>query len=76
MPDSPHFYIAKGRKDEASKSLSFLRGKSFEGIQDELTRIESEVQELMKHKGTISDIFKSRGNTRGEKILNLFFIKF
>jgi hypothetical protein len=68
MPDSPHFYIAKGRKEEAEESLMFLRDKSVEGVQDELERIESDVQELMKQKGTLSDIFKSKANTRGEKI--------
>lgn len=40
MPESPYYYIGKGKKKEASDALRFLRGKSAEGIQDELTEIQ------------------------------------
>jgi MFS family permease len=80
MPDSPHFYIAKGRKADAAKALKYLRGKSTEGIQQELDEIEAAVEESMKQKGSVSDIFTNKGNTKGEKIeiisktkLNNFF---
>ena len=64
MPDSPHFYISKGRKADAIKSLKYLRGKSSEGVQEEMDQIEASVQEAMKNKGTVADIFKSKGNTK------------
>jgi MFS family permease len=66
MPDSPHYYIAKGRKAEAAKSLMFLRGKSAEGVQEELDGIEASVKESMKQKGTVADIFNNKGNVKGE----------
>jgi SP family facilitated glucose transporter-like MFS transporter 8 len=36
MPESLHFYVAKGRKADAIKSLKFLRGKSNDEVQEEL----------------------------------------
>lgn len=64
MPESPHFLIAKGKKSEAMKSLKFLRGKSSEGCQEELNIIQDSVEESMKNKGTIKDIFANKGNVR------------
>ncbi|CAO1330813.1 unnamed protein product [Diamesa serratosioi] len=64
MPDSPHFYISKGRKAEAIKSLKYLRGKSTEGIQEELNQIQESVEESMKNKGSAADIFNNKGNLK------------
>lgn len=64
IPDSPHFYISKGRKTEALQSLKFLRGKSAEGCQEELTAIQDAVEEAQKNKGSVKDIFESKGNTK------------
>lgn len=66
MPDSPHFYISKGRKADAIKSLKFLRGKTTEGVQEELDVIQASVEESMKNKGTVTDIFNNSGNVKGE----------
>lgn len=66
MPDSPHYYISKGRKADAIKALKFLRGKSAEGVQEELEGIEASVEDSMKSKGTLADIFNSKGNMKGE----------
>ena len=66
MPDSPHFYISKGRKADATKSLMFLRGKTSEGVQEELDIIQASVEESMKNKGTVRDIFNNKGNVKGE----------
>lgn len=66
MPDSPHFYIAKGRKSDAIKSLKFLRGKTTEGVQEEFDMIQASVEESMKNKGSVSDIFNNKGNVKGE----------
>lgn len=68
MPDSPHFYILKGRKSDAMKSLKFLRGKSEEGVQEELDLIQASVEESMKNKGSVADIFNNSGNVKGLKI--------
>lgn len=64
MPDSPHFYISKGRKADAIKSLKYLRGKSSEGVQEELDQITASVEESMKNKGSVADIFNSSGNVK------------
>lgn len=68
MPDSPHFYITKGRKSDAMKSLQFLRGKSEEGVQEELDMIQASVEESMKNKGSVADVFNNSGNVKGLKI--------
>ncbi|CRL00581.1 CLUMA_CG013841, isoform A [Clunio marinus] len=52
MPDSPHFYISKGRKEDALNSLKFLRGKSSEGVQEEIDSIQESVEKSMKNKGS------------------------
>ena len=65
MPDSPAFYISKGRKSDAIKALKYLRGKSAEGVQEELDIITASVEESMKNKGSVADIFNNKGNVKG-----------
>jgi len=62
MPESPYYYIAKGKKKEAITALKFLRGKSAEGIQDELSEIQISVEESMRNKASPLDLFRSTGN--------------
>lgn len=69
MPDSPHYYISKGRKTDAIKSLQFLRGKSAEGVQEEYDSIQASVEESMKNKGTVADIFKNKGHVKGNRLI-------
>lgn len=64
MPETPAFLIAKGRKDDAIKSLKFLRGKSAEGVQEEYDAIQSSVEESMKNKGSARDIVTNKGHLR------------
>uniref|UniRef100_U5ESS0 Facilitated trehalose transporter Tret1 n=1 Tax=Corethrella appendiculata TaxID=1370023 RepID=U5ESS0_9DIPT len=64
MPETPHFYIAKGRKDDAMNSLRFLRGKSEAGVQEELLSIQASVEESMRNKASVTDLFKSSGNVK------------
>lgn len=75
MPDSPQFYISKGRKTEALQSLKFLRGKSTEGCQAEFDKMEEEVQESMKNKGSVKDIIGNKGNLRA-LIISMGLISF
>lgn len=60
MPETPAYYIQKGNKDGAINSLKFLRGKSREGVQDELSIIQTTVDEALKNKGSILDVFKNK----------------
>ncbi|KAL1517468.1 hypothetical protein ABEB36_001231 [Hypothenemus hampei] len=62
MPESPYFYLMKGRNEEAMKSLQILRGK--EDVAGELTRITEAVTEQSKNKGTFWDLLKIKGNRR------------
>lgn len=63
MPETPHFYLSKGEREAASKSLQFLRGASVEA---ELTEIENSVLETMQHKTNLVDLFKERANLSGK----------
>ncbi|KAL7041415.1 hypothetical protein ACKWTF_000763 [Chironomus riparius] len=64
MPDSPHYYIQKGQEENAVKSLKFLRGKSTEGVQQELDEIRATVEESMKNKATVRDVFANAANKK------------
>jgi SP family facilitated glucose transporter-like MFS transporter 8 len=72
MPETPHFYIAKGRRADAIKSLKFLRGKSAEGVQEECDSIQQSVEEAMKNKGSARDVVSNKGNLKGELLHELF----
>lgn len=64
MPETPAFYIAKGDKDKAAESLSFLRGKTVEGIQEELQEITTTVEDSLKNRGTLVDLLRNKGNVK------------
>jgi Sugar (and other) transporter len=66
MPETPHYYISKGRKADAMKSLKFLRGKSTEGVQEEFDIIQLSVEEAMKNKASVKDIVSNKGNLKGK----------
>lgn len=53
-----------GKKDEAIKALCFIRGKSPDGVQDELTEIQVSVEESMRNKASIKDLFATKGNIK------------
>ncbi|XP_055850759.1 facilitated trehalose transporter Tret1-like [Episyrphus balteatus] len=64
FPESPYYFIEKGRKLDAIKSLQFLRGQSTEGVQDEMTAIQASVEESMANKGSFVDVFRGAGNRK------------
>lgn len=64
MPESPYWYIGKNRKEEAVKALRFIRGKSTEGVQDELNAIQTSVDAAMQNKASLMDLFATRGNVK------------
>lgn len=64
MPETPAFYISKGRKNEAIASLQWLRGKSADGVQDELQDTTASIEESMKNKANVTDLYKSKGNLK------------
>lgn len=64
MPESPYYYVAKGRQEDASKSLQFLRQQSAEAVKDCLVDIENFIKETAEQKGTIMDIIRIPGNRK------------
>uniref|UniRef100_A0A182J8U1 Facilitated trehalose transporter Tret1 n=1 Tax=Anopheles atroparvus TaxID=41427 RepID=A0A182J8U1_ANOAO len=64
MPETPAFYIAKGDKERAIESLSYLRGKTVEGVQEEMQEITTTVEESLKNRGTLVDLLRNRGNVK------------
>lgn len=62
MPESPYFLVGKGRKHDAIKSLQFLRGRTSDEVQDELSMIQSSVEESQRSKGSFMDLFNNKGN--------------
>lgn len=64
MPESPYYYIGKGKREEATKSLAYLRGKSMAGVKDEIEEIEASVAEAMEQQGRFIDLFINKGNLR------------
>lgn len=64
MPETPAYHIQKGNKDDAIHSLMFLRGMSKESVQDELSVIQTSVDEALKNKSSILDVFKNRASIK------------
>uniref|UniRef100_A0A182P8W7 Facilitated trehalose transporter Tret1 n=1 Tax=Anopheles epiroticus TaxID=199890 RepID=A0A182P8W7_9DIPT len=64
MPETPAYYISKGDKEKAVESLCFLRGKTVDGVQEELHEISTTVEESLKNKGTVMDLFRNAGNVK------------
>lgn len=64
MPETPYYYMGKGKREEAAKSLAYLRGKSVAGVKDEIDEIETSVQESMQQQGRFIDLFVNKGNLK------------
>lgn len=64
MPESPYYFVAKGQKENAINSLCFLRGKTRDGVQDELSEITASVEESMRNKVSPTVLFTSKGNLK------------
>ncbi|XP_050520692.1 facilitated trehalose transporter Tret1-like isoform X2 [Daktulosphaira vitifoliae] len=60
VPESPFYLLKKNRRDEAAKCLRWYRG----GEDSELQKMELNVQEDMKNKGTYKELFTNPKNLR------------
>ncbi|KAK6622024.1 hypothetical protein RUM44_001831 [Polyplax serrata] len=60
-PETPFYLVARNKRNLAEISLVWLRGKS-RNVSDELDRIEEEVDEARRNKGTFRDLISSRAN--------------
>ena len=59
VPDSPVFLVRKGKMDEANKSLTWLRGKNYSGVEEEIAEIKKAEKErnAPESKVSLSEIF-------------------
>lgn len=73
MPDTPHYYLSKGLRHKAMKSLKFLREKNSEGVVAEIEEIQSSIIESMSHRRSVLDVFKGRANLIGKGNSQFFF---
>ena len=69
MPDTPHFHLSKRNRQEAVKSLKYLRGKESETVDDELEEIRASLVNSLDHKSNIFDVFRGKANLMGKNDL-------
>lgn len=75
MPESPTYLIAKGRKEEAAKSLRWLRGSRYD-ISQELAELQAQHEEDQKNKISIMAAFGRRATQKALFIsLGLMFFQ-
>ncbi|XP_018327911.1 facilitated trehalose transporter Tret1-like [Agrilus planipennis] len=63
MPESPVYLTAKGKIDDARKSLQWFRGKSYD-VEDELFRIHESITEAARNKAGLSDLIRSKAASK------------
>ncbi|KAF6209402.1 hypothetical protein GE061_015149 [Apolygus lucorum] len=61
LPETPYFYLMHGKREEAEKSVKWLKGSC---SPDELNRIENAIKEQLQNSGTYLDIFKNPVNLK------------
>ncbi|XP_076272692.1 facilitated trehalose transporter Tret1-like [Rhynchophorus ferrugineus] len=66
MPESPYFYLIKGRVSDARKSLQKFRG--VEDVSVELNRIREAVEEQNKNRGRCLDLLTIESNRKAVMI--------
>uniref|UniRef100_A0A182QJ74 Facilitated trehalose transporter Tret1 n=1 Tax=Anopheles farauti TaxID=69004 RepID=A0A182QJ74_9DIPT len=64
MPETPHYYITHGRYADASRSLEYIRGEPIEDLQDEFGSVQRSVEESIRNRGTIGELFRGHANRR------------
>lgn len=75
MPESPTYLISKGKKEEAAKSLRWLRGNRYD-ISQELAELQAQHEEDQKNKVSIVAAFGRRATQKALFIsLGLMFFQ-
>nr|CAD7263754.1 unnamed protein product [Timema shepardi] len=64
MPETPLYLLMKNKREEAKKSLQWLRGKHY-NIESELNNLEDFVRETKMKNVKLKDVLKSRAAIRG-----------
>ena len=73
MPESPYFLVKVNKMEKARASLFWLRGDDPK-VDEELTRIQNAVRQQMANKGTIKDLFATKGNRKAFFIVGFLSI--
>ncbi|XP_056643750.1 facilitated trehalose transporter Tret1-like [Diorhabda sublineata] len=61
-PESPYFYVMKGRYEEAKKSLYYLKRKR--NLDNEFAQLKFDVERQLSESSNWSDVFKINSNRR------------
>ncbi|KAK9508018.1 hypothetical protein O3M35_007769 [Rhynocoris fuscipes] len=69
MPESPYYYLMKNKREEAHRSLKWLRGG--DDVTTELDDIEESVVNDMKRKGNWKDLFATKSDRRAFLIVQI-----
>lgn len=67
MPESPYYYLMKGKTQEARKSLKILRRS--DDVENELNKLTLDVERQISEPGSIMDLFTSRTNRKAFLII-------
>ncbi|XP_060518614.1 facilitated trehalose transporter Tret1-like [Cylas formicarius] len=62
MPESPYYYMMKGRFEEAKESLQWLRKE--DNVEHEFIQIKADVERQISESGTWKDLFTIETNVR------------
>lgn len=62
VPESPYYYMMRGKREEAGKALTALRRT--QKVETELLQVESDVKRQMSEPGTWKDLFMIRSNRK------------
>jgi Sugar (and other) transporter len=58
LPDSPHFYVSKGKREKAIKALIFLRQTDEDSVMEELREIETSIVLSSYNTTSFFDVFR------------------
>lgn len=68
LPDTPYYFVAKGKREKAIKSLVFLRQSYREKVMDELEEIENSIAQSSQNNATVIDVFLGP-NLKGSEMI-------
>nr|XP_022900728.1 facilitated trehalose transporter Tret1-like [Onthophagus taurus] len=72
--DSPFYLIEKNKREEAEKSLAYLRNSSISDVQKEYEMIRETIGKDKENAGKFFDVFKSKGTTKAFLISNALML--